>query len=88
MKKQIKNKNIKKVQDFLVKTDSAALHPISNFATSFEVKRKRKTISITLELPVNEISSKGEDVCEIIDFDVFQKSEMPIIPMLITFDNK
>lgn len=86
----IKNKNIKEVYDFITKQGEALLHPLANLCTSFHAVKRRggDVIKLTLELPVDAVSSKGMDIREISSFDAYKESDMPLIPMLIVFSNK
>ena len=58
-KKTIKNKALKDLMDYGDNNENFLIYNINRFATSFSLVKKRKTVKIVLELPLNEISSRG-----------------------------
>ena len=85
---KIINKNIKELYKFTKDQGEILLHPLSSFCTQFTVIKKRKTIQIKIELPIDQISSNGQDLRDILSFRVDKKSDLPVIPMLVVFSNK
>lgn len=72
----------------MTQNGDSILFPISKFATQFKVVKKRKKLSVTLEFPIDEVSSKGGSVMELASLNVTKESELPFIPMLAIFGNK
>lgn len=86
----IKNKNIKEVMKAMDKNGESALFPIHRFATKFKVKNKSKTIEITMEFPIDQVSSEKHlgDIREVSNVIITEESDMPLIPMIAVFGNK